>query len=305
MTQLTERPPIVDVTVRPTGASTKPRRTVRRVWTRIWTGAVILLILAFFLLPYLWMVVSGLKTQTAIFADLSPLSWKAFVPLELYVQNFHELFVARGVGRALLNSGIVAAFQVVCSLILCTTAAYALTRIRFRGRNAVFAIILATFMLPAEALVVPLYQLISAMSLQDTLIAVGIPWIASAFGLFLLRQSFEAVPHELDEAAKLDGAGHFRIFWSVILPVVRVDIITFILLIFLFSWNSFLWPLVVIQSMDNTVVQVAVAQSVSPGALPNWGLTFAGATVATMPLIILFLFLQRLFIPGLARTGIK
>ncbi|WP_197432371.1 carbohydrate ABC transporter permease [Pseudarthrobacter sp. GA104] len=258
-----------------------------------------------FVLPYEWMFVSGLKSQSSIFADISPLSWKTFVPLAVTFENLQELFVDRGVGRALLNSFLVAAFQVVASLILCTLAAYALTRIAFKGRNAVFAVILATFMLPAEALVVPLYQLISAMSLQDTLLAVGVPWIASAFGLFLLRQSFEAVPLELDEAAKLDGAGHFRIFWSVILPVVRVDLVTFVLMIFLFSWNGFLWPLVAIQSTENTLVQVAVAQSVSPGALPNWGLTFAGASVATIPLLILFIFLQRLFIPGLARTGLK
>ncbi|MUU69765.1 ABC transporter permease subunit [Pseudarthrobacter sp. GA104] len=276
-----------------------------RLWQRIWTTVVVIAILMAFVLPYEWMFVSGLKSQSSIFADISPLSWKTFVPLAVTFENLQELFVDRGVGRALLNSFLVAAFQVVASLILCTLAAYALTRIAFKGRNAVFAVILATFMLPAEALVVPLYQLISAMSLQDTLLAVGVPWIASAFGLFLLRQSFEAVPLELDEAAKLDGAGHFRIFWSVILPVVRVDLVTFVLMIFLFSWNGFLWPLVAIQSTENTLVQVAVAQSVSPGALPNWGLTFAGASVATIPLLILFIFLQRLFIPGLARTGLK
>lgn len=287
---------------------TMPGRKYRgptRLWQRVWTTVVVIAILVAFVLPYEWMFVSGLKTQSSIFADISPLSWKTFIPLEVTFENLRELFVDRGVGRALLNSFLVAAFQVVCSLILCTLAAYALTRISFKGRNAVFAVILATFMLPAEALVVPLYQLISAMSLQDTLVAVGIPWIASAFGLFLLRQSFESVPVELDEAAKLDGAGHFRIFWSVILPLVRVDIVTFVLMIFLFSWNGFLWPLVAIQSTENTLVQVAVAQSVSPGALPNWGLTFAGASVATIPLLILFIFLQRLFIPGLARTGLK
>ncbi|ASN20085.1 sugar ABC transporter permease [Arthrobacter sp. YN] len=277
----------------------------RRVWRTVWTTGVLVAIVIAFILPYEWMMVSGLKSQANIFADVSPLSWKTFIPLQVTFENLRELFIDRGVGRALLNSFLVAAFQVVSSLILCTLAAYALTRISFKGRNTVFAIILATFMLPAEALVVPLYQLISAMSLQDTLLAVGVPWIASAFGLFLLRQAFESVPLELDEAAKLDGAGHFRIFWSVILPIVRVDLVTFVLMIFLFSWNGFLWPLVAIQSTENTLVQVAIAQSVSPGTLPNWGLTFAGASVATIPLIILFIFLQRLFIPGLARTGLK
>jgi ABC-type glycerol-3-phosphate transport system permease component len=152
---------------------------------------------------------------------------------------------------------------------------------------------------------VPMFQLIGALGLQDTLIGVGIPWIASAFGLFLLRQAFEGVPAELDEAARIDGAGHFRIFWSVILPTIRADLVTFVLMIFLFSWNGFLWPLIAIQSPEKQLVQVAIAQSVSPGELPNWGLSFAGASVATIPLLVLFLFLQRLFIPGLARTGLK
>lgn len=304
MTQISER--IAPASAGPSIDRPEPGlSSASRVWHVVWTTAVIVLIVVVFFLPFLWMVVSGLKTQSSIFSDVVPISWKTFFPTDPTIDNFVDLFVNRGVGRALLNSAFVAAFQVICSLVLCTTAAYALTRIHFRGRGVIFAIILATFMLPSEALVVPLYQLISGMGLQDTLIGVGIPWVASAFGLFLLRQAFEAVPVELDEAARLDGAGHFRIFWSIILPVVRVDIISFILMIFLFSWNGFLWPLVAIQSADNTLVQVAVANSVAPGALPNWGLTFAGATVATIPLIILFLILQRYFIPGLARTGLK
>jgi ABC-type glycerol-3-phosphate transport system permease component len=275
--------------------------TVRNIASAV----IVLVIIGIFLMPYFWMFSSGFKTQASIFSDVSPVSWRTFIPTEATFDNMRALFVDRGVGRALLNSFIVAAVQVIGALIVCTLAAYPLTRMHFRGRNVIFALILATFMLPTEALVVPLYQLVAGMGLQDTLAAVALPWIASAFGLFLLKQSFEQVPVELDEAAMLDGAGHFRTFFSIILPTVRADLVTFVLLIFLFSWNGFLWPLVAVQSTENTLVQVAIAQSVSPGELPNWGLTFAGASVATIPLIILFVFLQRLFIPGLARTGMK
>jgi ABC-type glycerol-3-phosphate transport system permease component len=269
------------------------------------TTAILAVIIAAFLGPYVWMFASGLKTQASIFSDVVPISWKTFIPVQPTMENVVDLFTERGIGRALVNSGLVAAGQVIGALIVCCPAAYALTRMSFPGRNVIFALILATFMLPSEALAVPMFELIGTLGLQDTLVGVGIPWIASAFGLFLLRQAFEGVPRELDEAARLDGAGHLRIFWSVIMPNVRADLVTFVLTIFLFSWNGFLWPLIAIQTPEKQLVQVAIAQSVAPGELPNWGLSFAGASIATIPLLVLFLFLQRFLIPGLARSGLK
>jgi len=265
---------------------------------------VIAIIIGAFLLPYLWMVSSAFKNQTAIFDELNPLSWKVFLPVGGTIDNFVALF-EKGIGLALVNSLIVAFIQVGGTLVVCTLAAYALTRISFKGRSVVFAVILATFMLPAEALVVPMYGVVAGLNLQDTLLAVALPWVSSVFGLFLLKQAFEEIPMELDEAARLDGAGHFRVFWSIILPNVRTSLATLCLVTFLFSWNAFLWPLTVVQSSQNQVVQVAIAQSVSAGELPNWGLTFAGAAVATVPLILLFLFAQRFFVQGLASSGLK
>jgi multiple sugar transport system permease protein/putative chitobiose transport system permease protein len=258
-----------------------------------------------FLMPYAWIVASSFKPQAAIFRDVKPLSSHTFLPGVPTLDNFVHLFADRGLGRALLNSAIVSSCQVTGTLVLCSMAAYGLTRIRFRGANVVFALILMTFLLPIESLMVPLYITISGLGLQDTLPGVFIPWLASPFGLFLLRQSFEELPRELDEAARIDGAGHFRIFWSVVLPNVRTPLATLALVIFLFSWNAFLWPLVVLSSPRHVVVQLAIAQSVAPGQLPNWGETFAGASVATVPLIILFLFLQRYFVRGVAMTGVK
>lgn len=268
-------------------------------------GAVVAAILVFFLAPYAWIVASSFKPQSAIFRDLRPLSWRTFVPDAPTLANFVALFQDRGIGRALLNSMIVSSSQVALTLVLCSLAAYGLTRVRFRGADVVFALVLVTFLLPIESLMVPLYMTVSGLRLQDTLVGAFIPWIASPFGLFLLRQSFEELPRELDEAARLDGAGHFRIFWSIVLPNVRVSLMTLGLVTFLFSWNAFLWPLVILSSPRNAVVQIAIAQSVAPGQLPNWGETFAGATVATVPLVILFLFLQRFFVRGVAMSGVK
>ncbi len=292
------------MTTHPTAEPGGSRGIGIRSWRLIASLVIIALIVCVFLLPYLWMVSSALKDQNNIFADLSPFSWKVFVPVGGTLENFLALF-EKGIGRALLNSVVVALIQVVGSLIVCSLAAYALTRITFAGRKVIFALILATFMLPAEALVVPMYGVIAGLQLQDTLLAVALPWVASVFGLFLLKQAFEEIPMELDEAAKLDGAGHFRVFWSIILPNVRTPLATLCLVTFLFSWNAFLWPLTVVQSPQNQVIQVAIAQSVAAGELPNWGVTFAGAAVATLPLILLFLFAQRFFVQGLASSGLK
>ena len=273
---------------------------------RLLLGALVLLAVGvFFLGPYAWIVASSFKPQDAIFRDLRPIGLATFWPESPTLDNFVHLFANRGMGRALLNSAIVSACQVAFTLVLCSLAAYGLTRIRFRGANLVFALVLMTFLLPIESLMVPLYMTVSGLGLQDTLPGAFIPWIASPFGLFLLRQHFEELPRELDEAARIDGAGHFRIFWSIVLPNVRVAMVTLALVTFLFSWNAFLWPLVILSSPRNLVVQLAIAQSVAPGQLPNWGETFAGATIATVPLIVLFLFLQRFFVRGVAMSGVK
>jgi ABC-type glycerol-3-phosphate transport system permease component len=268
-------------------------------------GVVLALILAIFLGPYAWIVASSFKPQFEIFRDLKPISWATFLPRNPTLDNFIHLFVDRGVGRALVNSAIVSSCQVGGTLVLCTMAAYGLTRIRFKGAGVVFGVVLMTFLLPIESLMVPLYMQVSRLGLQDTLAGVFLPWIASPFGLFMLRQAFEDLPRELDEAARIDGAGHFRIFWSIVLPNVRTTLATLGLVTFLFSWNAFLWPLVILQSPRNQVIQLAIAQSVAIGQLPNWGETFAGATIATVPLILLFLFLQRYFVRGIALTGMK
>jgi ABC-type glycerol-3-phosphate transport system permease component len=268
-------------------------------------GVILAAIIVVFLLPYAWIVASSFKPQATIFRDLNPVGWRSFVPANPTLDNVVHLFTQRGVGRALLNSAIISACQVAGTLALCSLAAYGLTRIRFRGSGIVFVLILMTFLLPIESLMVPLYQVVAHIGLQDTLVAAFIPWIASPFGLFLLRQAFEELPRELDDAATIDGAGHLRIFWSIVLPNVRTALATLALVTFLFSWNSFLWPLVILQSPENQVIQLAIAQSVAPGQLPNWGETFAGAMVATLPLILLFVFLQRFFVRGIAMTGVK
>lgn len=266
---------------------------------------VIVVILCCFLAPYAWIVSSSFKNQLTLFNDVTPLSWRAFFPVEGTFENYRTLFERTNVLTALLNTAIVSGGQVALTLLLCSMAAYSLTRIRFPGAKIVFVLILLTFLLPIEAMMVPLYQVVSGLGLSNSLLGVMIPWIASPFGLFLLKQAFEELPVELEDAARIDGAGHVRIFFSIVLPNVKVPMLTLGLITFLFSWNSFLWPLVIVQDPANQVIQVAIAQQGSPTQLPNWGETFAGATVATLPLILLFLALQKYFTQGMTTSGIK
>lgn len=266
---------------------------------------VIFLIICCFLAPYAWIVSSSFKNQLTLFNDVTPLSWKAFVPVGATLENYQTLFERTNVLTALLNTGIVSFGQVALTLLLCAMAAYSLTRIHFPGAKFVFLLILLTFLLPIEAMMVPLYQVVSGLGLSNTLMGVMIPWIASPFGLFLLKQAFEELPVELEDAARIDGAGHVRIFFQIVLPNVKVPMLTLGLITFLFSWNSFLWPLVIVQDPAIQVIQVAIAQQGSPTQLPNWGETFAGATVATLPLVLLFLALQKYFTQGMTTSGIK
>ncbi|GHC71068.1 carbohydrate ABC transporter permease [Limoniibacter endophyticus] len=266
---------------------------------------VIALILCCFLAPYAWIVSSSFKNQLTLFNDVTPLSWKAFFPVNGTIENYQTLFERTNVLTALLNTAIVSGGQVALTLLLCSMAAYSLTRIKFPGAKIVFVLILLTFLLPIEAMMVPLYQVVSGLGLSNTLLGIMIPWIASPFGLFLLKQAFEELPVELEDAARIDGAGHVRIFFSIVLPNVKVPMLTLGLITFLFSWNSFLWPLVIVQDPANQIIQVAIAQQGSPTQLPNWGETFAGATVATVPLILLFLLLQKYFTQGMTTSGIK
>lgn len=271
----------------------------------LFVALVIILIVCSFLAPYAWIVASSFKNQLALFNDVTPLSWKAFFPVEGTTENYRTLFERTNVMTALLNTAIVAGGQVALTLLLCSMAAYSLTRISFPGANIVFVLILLTFLLPIEALMVPLYQVVSGLGLSNSLLGIMIPWIASPFGLFLLKQAFEELPVELEDAARIDGAGHVRIFFSIVLPNVKVPMLTLGLITFLFSWNSFLWPLVIVQDPSIQVIQVAIAQQGSPTQLPNWGETFAGAVVATLPLILLFLLLQKYFTQGMTTSGIK
>ncbi|MCU1423657.1 MAG: sugar transporter, permease protein, partial [Microbacteriaceae bacterium] len=189
-------------------------------------------------------------------------------------------------------------------LVTSSTAGYAFSRLPFRGQNVVFGIYLATMMIPLQVLIVPLFVELKTFSLLDTYLGALLPTFASAFGIFLLRQAINQVPRELDEAATLDGAGHFRIFSSVIIPNIRPALATLVIFSFMSSWNSFLWPLVVLRSPELQTLPIALA-GLQGQYVSDWDVIMAGSVVSILPMLALYIFAQKYVIQGVASSGLK
>jgi ABC-type glycerol-3-phosphate transport system permease component len=258
-----------------------------------------------FATPFLWMFGSAFKTQGDIFAHAYPLTWETIFPARPTLDNFASVIFGRGIGRNFLNNVIVAAAQVVLTLTVCAMAAYAFARLRFPGRDALFGLVLFAALIPFEATMIPLFQVMGILELRSTYFALFLPWIANPLGIFLLRQAFLEVPRDYEEAAIIEGASRLQIFWNIVLPMSRPALITLVLLTFLWSWNSYLWPLIVMQDSSKQVIQVAIASFSAPEQLPSWGDIFAASALATVPVLTIFLLLQRYYVRGVAMSGLK
>ncbi|MFL0713096.1 MAG: carbohydrate ABC transporter permease [Microcella pacifica] len=203
-----------------------------------------------------------------------------------------------------MNSFVLATLTTIAQLFTSATAAYAFSRLPFRGRGIVFAIYLATMMIPLQVLVVPLFAQIKAFGLINTYLGALLPTFAAAFGIFLLRQAINQVPRELDEAATLDGAGHFRIFWQIIIPNIRPALATLTIFAFMGSWNSFLWPLIVLRDAELQTLPIALA-ALQGQYTTAWDVVMAGSVVSIIPMLALYIFAQKYVIQGVASSGIK
>lgn len=248
--------------------------------------------------PFYWTIVTSLSPGTGL--SSTPSIVPANPGLDAYVQLFQELPFARVVG----NSMLLAVITTLVQLFTSATAAYAFSRLPFRGRTVVFGIYLATMMIPLQVLVVPLFAELKAFGLVDTYLGALLPTFAAAFGIFLLRQAMNQVPVELDEAAAIDGAGHFRIFWTVILPNIRPALATLAVFAFMGSWNSFLWPLVVLRSPELQTLPVALA-GLQGQYTTQWDIVMAGSVISILPMLAIYLFAQKYVIQGVASAGLK
>jgi multiple sugar transport system permease protein len=248
--------------------------------------------------PFLWTII------TSITPGASLTQAPALIPTDPSLAAYARLFTDGPFGRVILNSLGLAVATTILQLITSSTAAYAFSRLPFRGRGVVFAVYLATMMIPLQVLIVPLFVELKTFGLLNTYLGALLPTIASAFGIFLLRQAVNQVPRELDEAATLDGAGHFRIFWQVVLPNIRPALATLTVFGFMGSWNSFLWPLVVLRKPELQTLPVALA-GLQGQYTTEWDVVMAGSVVSVLPMLAIYIFAQKYVIQGVANSGIK
>jgi multiple sugar transport system permease protein len=252
--------------------------------------------------PFFWMVTTSFKS----FAEAQsypPVFWPTVWHFDNWVEawNFPTTLWA----RSFANTLFIAAVSTVGTVVTAVLAAYAFARMRFRGRNVLFAIFLLTIFIPNEATLIPNFVLITKyLGWYNSYQAQIVPFLASVFSIFLLRQFFMSIPQELQDSARMDGAGNVRFLWSIALPLVRPALITVSLLTFLASWNAFLWPLLVTSSPELRPIQVAL-MPFSSEAGTNYHLLMAGATFVILPTLVVYLIAQRYFIEGVARTGIR
>lgn len=250
------------------------------------------------LFPFLWTVVTSITPGGSLAGG------PTLIVEEPTLDAYRILFDALPMWRIVLNSFGIAIAATALQLLTGSMAAYAFARLRFRGKGFVFALYLATLMVPMQVLVVPLFIQMTRMNLNDTYFALLAPSVASAFGIFLLKQAMESVPRDLDEAATIDGANHLRIYATIILPLVKPGLATLTVFAFMSSWNNFLWPLVVIRSPELMTLPLGLA-TLHGRFTTSWDVVMAGSVVSILPIAIVYLFAQRHIIAGMAHSGLK
>jgi multiple sugar transport system permease protein len=265
-----------------------------------------------FLLPFVWMVFGSVRAESEIHGLMFPFTLNTIWPVSWSLQSYLDIYGLSPEGKAgglkfhvgLRNSALVAIAVVACSLMFNTMAAYFFARLPFPGKKYLFAFVIATFLLPFEVTVVPLYLVVNDLELQNTLWALIVPFYASPFIVFMLTQFLSGIPKELDEAATVDGANYWQILWHVIFPNALPALTTAALIEFQFIWNLFYWPLIAVSKLDLQVIQVMIASQTTDRQV-YWGRTFAGLVSAVVPVVILFLCCQRFYFRGAVLSGMK
>lgn len=285
----------------PSGTRTmvrRPRRPIR--WSRGATYTALVVGLLLTLMPFIWMLLGSFKTQGELLQR--PITWWPENPT---LENYEKWLSQLNYGQFFMNSIVVAVAVVLGNIIFCSMVGYALAKMRFPGKKVLFALVMLTLMVPGVVTLVPMFVLVSNMGLVNTYPALILPFLAGPLGVFLMRQFILGIPDALIEAARIDGAGEFRIFFRIVLPQCGPPLATLSILTFLGSWNNFLWPLVVAQTENMYTLPVALSLYSVGSNGTYYGLLMAGSVLVVTPILILFLFLQRYFVQGIAMTGIK
>ncbi|NJN73141.1 MAG: carbohydrate ABC transporter permease [Limnothrix sp. RL_2_0] len=269
---------------------------LKTIGTYLLLGAIAVVML----FPLLWLLSTSLKSPTENIFSFPP----QLIPETPTLQNFVTVWQNHPFGRYLFNSTLIAVLTVVFNLLFCSLAAYPLARLDFRGRDIIFATVVSTIMIPFQIVMIPLFVLTVQLGLRNTYLGIIFPSLASAFGIFLLRQAFQGVPKELEEAGRIDGCSELGIWWHIMIPAVRPALITLAIFVFIGSWSDFLWPLIVIDRPEFYTLPLGVATLAGQFSL-DWRLVAAGSIISLLPVMTLFAFVQQYIIPTDSGSGVK
>lgn len=265
-------------------------------WLTVIAGLVIALSM---LLPVIWMAFTAFKPESDI-VTFPPTLW----PREITFENFVDVWERIPFAQLYLNTIIFAGSVTIISLFFDSMAAYALARLEFRGRGLVLILVLVLLMVPFQVTLIPLYDMLNGLGLTNTLPGLIIPRMTNAFGIFFLRQFFLSLPKDLEEAARMDGASEWRIYWGVVMPLAKPALLTLGLFHFQYNWNDLLWPLIMSADVDSSTLPAGLALFMGQHVV-EYGLLMAGALLSLLPVIVFFLIIQRSFVAGIATTGLK
>ncbi len=281
----------------------------KQFWKNVWMYGLLGAIALVMLFPLLWLISTSLKSPSENIFQFPP----QLLPEEPTFENFVRVWQTNPFGTYLFNSTIVAVLTVSLNLLFCSLAAYPLARLDFRGRDALFAVVVSTIMIPFQIVMIPLYilmvqlrEIMVQLRLVDIYpyLAVIFPSLASAFGIFLMRQAFLSVPKELEEAARMDGCSELGLWWNVMMPAVRPALVTLAIFVFIGSWSDFLWPLLVLDRPEYYTLPLGVATLAGTFSF-DWRLIAAGSAISIAPVILFFLFMQRYIVPTDTSSGVK
>ncbi|TAD80170.1 MAG: carbohydrate ABC transporter permease [Oscillatoriales cyanobacterium] len=252
------------------------------------------------LLPLLWLLGTSLKAPTEDIFAFPP----QLIPRSPTLENFAKAWTSAPFGQYLWNSTLVAGLTVALNLLICSLAAYPLARLSFKGRELIFSAIVATIAIPFQIVMIPLYVLAVNLGLRNSFVGLIFPAIASAFGIFLMRQAFMGVPKDLEEAARIDGCSELGIWWHVMIPAVRPALITLAIFVFIGAWSDFLWPLLILDDPNTYTLPLGVARLSGTFSL-DWRLIAAGSVISIAPILAVFLVMQNYIVPSESGSGVK
>ncbi|MGQ8874434.1 carbohydrate ABC transporter permease [Paenibacillus sp. TSA_86.1] len=272
---------------------------VMKPWVKVIIYSILSLAAVVWLLPVLWVVISALKTNSDLYS-FPPKLW----PQPVTFEHFKEAFRKGDFGLYFMNSTIVTLSSTLLLLLINSMAGFALAKYRFRGSSIILIGFISTLMIPIEVIMIPIFKVLSALGMYNTLLAIIIPPAATPTGVFLMRQYLLSVPDELLEAARMDGAGEWKIYWSIILPIAKPILAVLAIFSFMWRWDDFVWPLIAISDPSKYTIQLALSNFIGEYNV-DWGSLLAMSVITMLPVLIVFMVFQRYFVSGMITSGMK